>query len=112
MRFFGALAKEKKKTGCFVAWEFSRDAMEYIADMKRDHKVDIIPMKCIDIFSALLLDPQKGQEIEKLYKERYPKEWLAKKVLPASAAETKRVLDKAQEIKNRLRRGRDKLKAA
>jgi hypothetical protein len=109
-KFFGALANENQKKGFFVAWDFSKDAMEYIADMKQDHKVEIIPMKCIEVFGALLIDSKKGQEIERLYQERYPKEWSKKqRATPATAAETKSVLDKAKESKERHpKRARDR----
>jgi DNA modification methylase len=65
-KFFGAIAAKKSKQGIFVAWSFSKDAIEYIAEVKREHKVDIVPKKCSDVFGGLLLDNSKGDEIEEL----------------------------------------------
>jgi hypothetical protein len=40
-KFFGALAIEKSKKGMFVARDFSRAAIEYIAELKRTQGVEI-----------------------------------------------------------------------
>lgn len=97
-KFFGALAKEKKKKGIFVAWRFASEAREYIADMKRDHRVEIVAMECREVFGALLLDSSKGEEIEKLYLERRPKNW-AKNIAKAEAH--KRVIEKLEKSKEK-----------
>jgi DNA modification methylase len=75
-KFFGALAREKKKQGIFVAWEFSKDAMDFIADMKREHKVEIVPMRATEVFGSLLLDQKKSHEVQVLFEERFPDAWL------------------------------------
>lgn len=75
-KFYGALAKEKKKRGLFVAWEFSPGAFEFIADMKREHGVEIVPLKCAEVFGALLLDQSKSREVQVLFEERFPEAWL------------------------------------
>jgi DNA modification methylase len=69
-RFYGALAKGKRKRGIFVAWGFSREAREFVADMKRDQQVEIILLPCNDIFQSLLIDEKKQLELTLLYKEQ------------------------------------------
>lgn len=101
-KFVGALHGKKAQKGLFVAWEFSKDAMGFIADMKRDHKLEIVPMKCSEVFGGLLLDHSKGKEIEQLYLERRPKNWAK----DAAASENKRVLDKAKNAKKKTGKGR------
>ncbi|KYG65585.1 hypothetical protein AZI86_00450 [Bdellovibrio bacteriovorus] len=95
-RFFGALGKKKK--GIFVAWEFSKDAKEYIAEKKRDNKVEIVAMECRDIFGGLLLDSTKGKEIERLYLEKRPKNW-AKDLVKAEAL--KKAIDNLETKRNK-----------
>lgn len=103
-KFVGALHGKKAKKGLFVAWEFSKDAMGFIADMKREHKLEIVPMKCSEVFGGLLLDQSKGKEIKDLYLERRPKNWAR----DAAASEHKRVLDKAKDAKKKTGKGRAK----
>jgi site-specific DNA-methyltransferase (adenine-specific) len=74
-RFYGALAGKKSKRGSFVAWEFSKQAMECIADLKREHGVEIQPIKCGDLLKGLLLDRNKQLELDELYSERLPSTW-------------------------------------
>lgn len=74
-KFYGALGKQKK--GIFVAWRFASEAYEYIAEVKRIHKIEITAFECSKIFGGLLLDSSKGKEIEELYLERRPKNWAA-----------------------------------
>lgn len=100
-KFFGALAKEKKKTGVFVAWKFAIKAREYIADMKREYKVEITALDCSSVFGGLLLDSSKGKEIEKLYLERRPKNWASKL---AKSNSVKNTLDKAKDLKKKVPR--------
>lgn len=97
-KFFGALAKEKNKKGIFVAWKFASEAREYIADMKREYKVEIEAIECKSIFGGLLLDSSKGEEIEKLYLERRPKNW-ASNVGKAAAHKTN--MDKILKAKSK-----------
>lgn len=92
-RFFGALAKEKKKRGTFVAWSFSKDAREFIAEMKREHGVEIQAMPCEEIFKDLLIDEKKQLELNLLYEERYPKDWKSR---PATSEEHMRSIEKAR----------------
>ena len=97
-KFFGALAKEKKKKGIFVAWRFASEAREYIADMKREYKIEIEAMECKNVFGGLLLDSSKGNEIERLYLERRPKNWASN---IAKAAAHKENLDKISKAKSK-----------
>lgn len=101
-KFVGALASEKKKRGVFVAWEFSKPAMEYIANVKQSEKIEIIPKKCDEIFGGLLIPEKKQQEIEKLYSDKRPKAW------KANSKQIDAVLDEAIEAKGRARKGRRK----
>lgn len=107
-KFFGAMAKERSKKGIFVAWEFSKDALGFIADMKREHKVDIVAMKCGEVFGALLLDGSKGGEIEKLYLERRPKNWVKDAAKSAKVSSHDKALAKAAVGKQKTKRGRTK----
>lgn len=97
-KFFGALAKEKKKKGIFVAWRFASEAREYIADMKRDHKIEIVAMECSQVFGGLLLEKSKGEEIQKLYAERRPKNWANN---AAKAEAHRKVLEKIELAKSK-----------
>lgn len=100
-KFFGALAKEKKKTGIFVAWRFASEAYEYIADMKREYKVEIKAIECSKIFGGLLLDSSKSKEIDELYLERRPKAWASNQ---AKAEAHKKTIDKINEAKNKTKK--------
>lgn len=95
-KFFGALPKSKKKVGRFVSWGFTRDAIEYIADVKRENGIEITPIKCEEIFSALLIDEHKQLELQELYKERRPKNW-------ATSGQIGDVLKKAEKSKKDLK---------
>ena len=95
-KFVGALLREKKKKGYFVAWGFSKDAKEYIAEIKQEHKVEVVTMECSEIFGGLLLDSSKSAEIEKLYLERRPKNWAAN---IAKASTNKSNLEKISKAK-------------
>jgi DNA modification methylase len=77
-KFLGAIMREKKKRGVFVAWEFARTAKEFVAEIKREHGVEIILVPCSDVFGDLVIPHDKETEIEKLYKERYPENWNAR----------------------------------
>ncbi|UYL09442.1 DNA methyltransferase [Bdellovibrio sp. SKB1291214] len=105
-RFFGALGKNKK--GIFVAWRFASEAREYIAKVKQDHKVEIVAMECSAVFGGLLLEKAKGEEIEKLYLERRPKNW-AKNVAKAEAHQ--KVLEKIAKAKNKPIRKKKQVEA-
>tara|TARA_B110001454_G_scaffold28073_1_gene27445 strand:+ start:36771 stop:38312 length:1542 start_codon:yes stop_codon:yes gene_type:complete len=100
-KFFGALAKEKKKTGIFVAWRFAGEAYEYIADMKRDHKIEIKAIECSKIFGGLLLDSSKSKEIDELYLERRPKAWASNQ---AKAEAHRKTVEKINDAKNKTKR--------
>lgn len=71
-KFYGALASEKKGRGTFVAWEFSKKAIEYIAKVKHNYKIQIVPMKCKEILNGLLIEEAKQLELDQLYEERRP----------------------------------------
>lgn len=103
-KFVGALNLSKKKKGFFVAWKFSGTAREYIANMKRDHQIEIVPLQCKEVFGALLLDEKKATEIETLYKKKRPKNWNSKSKTTAQ----KPVLDKA--IKQKVKTSKGKLR--
>ena len=89
------MPKTKKKVGRFVAWSFSRDAIEYMAEVKRENNIEITPIRCEEIFSALLIDEHKQLELQDLYKERRPKNW-------ATSGQIGDVLKKAEKIKKEL----------
>lgn len=74
-KFHSAIVSAKKKRGVFVAWDFARTAREYMAEIKREHDIDIVAKPCQDILGPLVLPPEKQAEIEKLYKERMPPDW-------------------------------------
>lgn len=69
-RFLGALMAVKSKTGKFVAWEFAKGAMEYIADIKREHGIVIEPVKCADRLGSLIITPEKQLELAVLYEQK------------------------------------------
>lgn len=98
-RFVGALGTKKK--GIFVAWKFASEAKEYIAKIKQEQKIDIVAMECSSVFGGLLLDQAKGEEIEKLYLERRPKNWL-KNMAKADAHQ--KVLEKIAKAKGKPQR--------
>lgn len=102
-KFVGALHGKKAKKGIFVAWDFSKDAMGFIADMKREHSLEILPMKCSEVFGGLLLDHTRGKEIETLYLERRPKNWASG---IARAKDHKKPLDKAAAAKQKTTKGK------
>lgn len=101
-KFVGALASAKKKRGVFVAWDFSRPAVEYIAEVRQAQKIEIVTKKCHEIFNGLLIDTEKQREIESLYNEKRPKTW------KATSRMIDEVLDEAIEAKGRPRKGRRK----
>jgi len=74
-KFLGALMAQKTKLGKFVAWEFSRGAMEYIADIKREHGIVIEPVKCGDRLGSLLITPEKQLELQVLYDQKRKTDW-------------------------------------
>jgi DNA modification methylase len=74
-KFLGALMAEKSKSGKFVAWEFSKAAMEYIADIKREHGIIIEPVKCIDRLGSLIISSEKQLELQVLYDQKRKEDW-------------------------------------
>lgn len=74
-RFYAVIKGDSKKRGVFVAWEYSRDAREYAATVKRKEGIHIELMECAEAFGSLLLPPEKAAEVAQLYSERKPKEW-------------------------------------
>lgn len=104
-KFVGALHGKRAKKGIFVAWDFSGEAYDYIADMKREHKIEIVAMRCKDVFGGLLLDQSKGKEIQELYLERRPKNWL-KVAKEASATQHKDLINKIENARKVTKSGR------
>ena len=42
--FFGTLKKYKKNKGYFVAWDYSKQALDLIAELKLNNKVEIVSL--------------------------------------------------------------------
>lgn len=99
-KLFGAIPKTKRKIARFVAWNFTKEAFEYIAEIKRENGIEITLIKCEEIFGALLIDEAKQLELQILYKERRPKNW-------ATSLEISDVLKKAEKIKKNLPKNKE-----
>lgn len=69
-KFVGSLMQHKFKQGKFVSWEFSREAMECIADVKREHEIIIEPIKCGDRLASLILTTERQLELQILYEQK------------------------------------------
>lgn len=74
-KFHSAIIKQKRKKGIFVAWQFARTALEYIAQIKGEHGIEIIAKPCSEIFGDLVIPHDKAENIRKLYAERLPEAW-------------------------------------
>ena len=71
-RFFGAIRKYKE--GIFVGWEFSKPAKEEVAKIERNENKKITLIKVAeDILKDILIDSQKRQKFDTLYKEKTQK---------------------------------------
>lgn len=71
--FLGSLHTAKKKIGIFVAWDFTPDAIEFVAKQKKDFDIQL--RKCRDLIGDLLISNEKRAEIEAFYQGQLPKEW-------------------------------------
>jgi DNA modification methylase len=69
-KFVGALLQNKCKEGKFVAWDFAKNAMECIADVKREHDIIIEPIRCADRLSSLIITSEKQLELQVLYDQK------------------------------------------
>lgn len=69
-KFVGALLNTKFKEGKFVSWEFSREAIEYIAEIRKTQKINIEPIKCADRLGALIIEPEKQLILQDLYEQK------------------------------------------
>lgn len=69
-KFVGALVQKKLKEGKFVSWEFSREAMEYIAEVRNSQKIIIEAVKCSDRLGSLIIEPEKQLMLQNLYEQK------------------------------------------
>ena len=67
-KFFGAMKGYNE--GIFVAWTFSKKAMEYIASVHEDEEKSIQAIKCNDIFKDILISEDKQKKLEEYYLKR------------------------------------------
>ena len=74
-KFYSAIVKSKKKKGIFVAWDFAKNAKEFVAEMKQEHGIEIIIMYCSDVFGHLIIPHEEHEKIMKFFGERYPEKW-------------------------------------
>lgn len=61
---------DKKKYGAIVGWKFSRQAIEYVADLKNNHNVNIELKDAENILASLILPELRSKKIQKLYEEK------------------------------------------
>lgn len=83
-KFHSAIIKDKRKKGVFVAWQFARTALEYIAQIKSEHGIEIIAKPCSEVFGDLVIPHDKAENIKKLYAERLPDVWKDRQSNPAN----------------------------
>ena len=67
-KFVGAL--KDKEEGIFVAWIFSKNAIEYIAEIKKTNNKIIKIVKCKDIFKDILISTDKKEKLNEYYLKR------------------------------------------
>ena len=67
------IISDKKKYGAIVGWNFSRQAIEYVAELKNEHGVTIELKDAEKILAPLILPEERSEKIQKLYEERKPK---------------------------------------
>ena len=65
-KFVGAI--KEMPEGIFVAWTFSKKAIEYIASIKANKIIKIV--KCEDIFKDILISDNKQKKLEEYYLKR------------------------------------------
>ena len=73
--FLGAMVHAKKDYGVFVAWKFSKNAKEAVAEIKKKQKLTIELKDARDIFKELLIPQERHDKIIKLFEDRLPKDW-------------------------------------
>ena len=64
---------DKKKYGAIVGWKFSREAIEYVTELKNEHGVTIELKDAEKILASLILPEERSEKIQKLYEGRKPK---------------------------------------
>ena len=69
-KLHSAIISENKKTGVIVAWKYSKDAKEYVAELKQKHKIEIILKNAEEILAPLLIPEERSEKIKKLYEEK------------------------------------------
>jgi len=72
--FAGAMLSKKSKEGIFVAWDFSKKAIEYIATIKKEQNQIIKIVRCDDIFRDILISENKQKKLEDYYSSRVTKQ--------------------------------------
>lgn len=79
--FMGSLTAAKKKHGIFVAWDFvegPNGAYAFVAKHKNEVTIEL--RKCKDLIGDLLIPEDKKQQIEELFTERCPSDWIEHQV--------------------------------
>ena len=64
-KFAGAMRGQPE--GIFVAWDFSKKAIEYIANLKKDEGKSIKIINCYDIFKDILISEDKQKKLDEYY---------------------------------------------
>ena len=72
--FAGAMLNKKSEEGIFVAWKFSKKAIEYIASIKKEQNKIIKIVKCDDIFRDILISENKQKKLKDYYSRRVTKQ--------------------------------------
>jgi len=72
-KFAGAMSGQQE--GLFVAWKFSKQAMEFIAKIKNVENKTIKAVKCGDIFRDILISENSQKKLKEYFTETTGGQW-------------------------------------